>query len=303
VTTAFGSHTAAARQSGRFTAADGTASDVSALTLTQGFTLSLALLPVWSVELQGSGSFFTVQDSDVAFQSGTEGGYELQGATKVVVLNTGRVRGSLRGRLGYGKDYVVDIGPAIDQVHLATQREVSEVLEDIRSGRLDVNDPDVQEVLRQRLMAPVNDGLEAEDVVVGRQQRSLAGGVQLAAALHRAVGLTGNIELAQLSQESVRQGADGAPMELESSLLSAGALLSLDLRSVSALPVGMTVVYQHRRVLEGDLAPGLLHDVHIWGGGLYYTGREDLGLGVEATALLEEQYRSTSGGLRLWYYW
>jgi hypothetical protein len=303
VLTGFGSRTGAALQSLSYAQGDGTPGDLSAFSLSQGFALGLALLPRWGVEFAGGGGFFSAQDSAAAFQSGLEGSYQLEGSTRLVVLDGRRLRVALQAWVGGGKDYAVDIGPALNDVEQATHEEVQRLLEEIRAGRLDVNSPTVREQLRQRLMAPVNEGLQERDLLVSRQHRVLGGGLQLAAAPARLLGLVGSLDLAHLRQECEPADSRDTPTELSGAQLRAGLLLSLDLQPVSPLPLGLSLLYQHRRLLQGEAGAGSSRSGDTWGGGLAYTGRENLGLGLETTALLEEGSSSLNGTLRLWYYW
>jgi hypothetical protein len=85
-------------------------------------------------------------------------------------------------------------------------------------------------------------------------------------------------------------------------LLDWGLALSLDLNTVLSVPIGLQGVYE---LVKTYGASTTLQ--HYGGGGLWYTGRKDLALGVEVVAT-----KSNSGGVdqlliqgqfRLRYYW
>lgn len=82
-----------------------------------------------------------------------------------------------------------------------------------------------------------------------------------------------------------------------------GLHLGLDLGAVSILPLGIEAVYQLQKDLSGAKAL-----IHYGGGGLFYTGRTHLALGVEAVVTQSSPGPGLSqllivGEFRLRYYW
>lgn len=300
VLTRFGSLTGIEYQSGRILLPEGGHDGASAWTLTQGFGLGLALCPWWGLELETAGSVFAAQGRGTATAGGAEGGFSLELASKVVLLESRWVRGALRAMAGYTQDYVLDVQPAIDRLSSRTEAEVNEVLADVVAGRIDASDPRQRGALRARLLQPTLDEMSPANLLARRQLLVAGGGVQAASALHPALGLLGSMDLDYLGQFAEREASSGGGAGAQ---LVLSTLLSLDLRPVSPLPLGATLLYQHGQTFGLLAAEATRRTFDLLGLGVFYTGRQDLGLGLESTAVFGDSFVGLGTELRLWYYW
>ncbi|HVZ32494.1 MAG TPA: hypothetical protein VG963_08710 [Polyangiaceae bacterium] len=100
---------------------------------------------------------------------------------------------------------------------------------------------------------------------------ALTPGVAAAWALLPALGLTANVSYSYAHLE--RSGSAG----VDEGSLSFGAALDLDLWSLSAAPVGLQAIWNTQVSIAG---PNDLSYTDL-GGGLFYTGRKDLSVGLQ----------------------
>lgn len=130
-----------------------------------------------------------------------------------------------------------------------------------------------------------------------RDDLTVAPGVQVAMAFHPAVGAYGHVRYSY--DTTTTSGASTS-----TSFLDAGAALSFDLKPLPVgVPIGFLASYNLRKELKdgGDTE-------HQIAGGVYYTGRRSLSIGLEVRATLSTPaagadlkiYESTFG---MRYYW
>jgi len=120
----------------------------------------------------------------------------------------------------------------------------------------------------------------------------LAPGLSLALSPYKVIGLMSSLRY-------VWEHVDGGSTD---HLLDWGVALSLDLNPVLSVPIGLQGVYELVKTYGGS------NDLqHYGGGGLWYTGRKDLALGVEAVATKSKANGNDQlliqGQFRLRYYW
>jgi hypothetical protein len=135
-------------------------------------------------------------------------------------------------------------------------------------------------------------GLTSSGLLSKSNTTDLAPGLSLAVSPYKVIGLMSSLRY-------VWEHVDGGATD---HLLDWGLALSLDLNTVLSVPIGLQGVYE---LVKTYGASTTLQ--HYGGGGLWYTGRKDLALGVEVVAT-----KSNSGGVdqlliqgqfRLRYYW
>ena len=120
----------------------------------------------------------------------------------------------------------------------------------------------------------------------------LVPGLSLALSPYKVIGLMSSLRY-------VWEHVDGGATD---HMLDWGLVLSLDLNTVLSVPIGLQGVYELVKTYNAskDLQ-------HYGGGGIWYTGRKDLALGVEAIAtksgLLGFSQTTIEGQFRLRYYW
>lgn len=119
----------------------------------------------------------------------------------------------------------------------------------------------------------------------------------LAVAPHRSVGML--FELNYAHSFSFGDGPVGTPT------VSLGGALSFDLGALAPVPLGLLLGYRLDLPTVMDAAP-LAHNLS---GGLFYTGRPHLALGIDVTMRLDEDAANsayemnTSGTFLMRYYW
>jgi hypothetical protein len=117
--------------------------------------------------------------------------------------------------------------------------------------------------------------------------------LSLAVSPWRVAGLVATL---RYTYELADRGADSQVLDL-------GLNLGFDLGAVSILPLGIQGIYQMQKELTGAKKI-----IHYGGGGLFYTGRPNLALGVEAVVTRSSPAAGVSqllveGQFRLRYYW
>ena len=140
----------------------------------------------------------------------------------------------------------------------------------------------------------IDQGTLTSDGLLARQTYTdLQPSLSLAVSPYRVLGLVTTL---RYTWEKIDGGASASGIDW-------GLNLGLDLAPVSVLPLGIQGVYQLQKDLSGDA--GL---IHYGGGGLFYTGRPHLALGVEVLATRSSPGPGLSqvlilGEFRLRYYW
>jgi hypothetical protein len=117
----------------------------------------------------------------------------------------------------------------------------------------------------------------------------------------RALGVTGNVAYVHVSQDQNVGTVSGDAMSL-------GLASDFDFRGVGWAPVGLTVQFNWTAPFGGN-APGLQHVTDL-GGGIFYTGRDNLALGIQLVARrfavapdLSVSWKTFVSTLGMRYYW
>lgn len=147
----------------------------------------------------------------------------------------------------------------------------------------------------------VNCRFDVEELFAQENILTLTPGVAVGWAPLESLGVTANVSYVYASIDT----AGGSTVSQDS--LSLGAALDFDFRSVCAVPIGLQATWNSQLTLAGADTSSSFTDV---GGGLFYTGRKELSLGVQ---VLDRRFRvvpqvdtswSTLLGLvGLRYYW
>ena len=133
------------------------------------------------------------------------------------------------------------------------------------------------------------------DLFVSSSANDLGADLRAALSLHPVFGLTANIGL---GRESFNQ----AGQSNSEGVFSLGLALSLDFNAIRSAPVGFLLGYGNERSLEDGATP-----IGTFVGGIFYTGREDLALGLEAAIASQGQTGAGQDSYvfvyRMRYYW
>ena len=114
------------------------------------------------------------------------------------------------------------------------------------------------------------------DIFSTRNAKTIQPAVAANWAVSRALGVTGNVAYVHVSQD---QNAGGT---LTGDALSLGLASDFDFRAIGWAPIGLMVQFNWTAPFGGD-APSLQHVTDL-GGGIFYTGRDNLALGVQLVA-------------------
>lgn len=133
-----------------------------------------------------------------------------------------------------------------------------------------------------------------EGLLVHEKEINLGFGVQSAVAFHKTFGAY--MSLNYIGSMPISGGEWGSTLDL-------GFALSYDINPVTNIPLGLLMFYQ----IEKPFQEGMKMQ-HLFGGGLFYTGRKNLVLGTEIEATLSKPMEGVSqllliGNFRLAYLW
>lgn len=120
-------------------------------------------------------------------------------------------------------------------------------------------------------------------------------------AVSRALGITGNVAYLHVSQDQNLGTVSG-------DALSLGLASDFDFRAIGWAPIGLMLQFNWTAPFNGD-APALQHVTDL-GGGIFYTGRENLALGIQLVARrfavqpdLAVSWKTFISTVGLRYYW
>jgi hypothetical protein len=120
-------------------------------------------------------------------------------------------------------------------------------------------------------------------------------------AVSRALGVTGNVAYLHVSQDQNLGTVSGDALAL-------GLASDFDFRAIGWAPIGLMLQFNWTAPFSGD-APTLQHVTDL-GGGIFYTGRENLALGIQLVARrfavqpgLSVSFSTVISTVGLRYYW